>query len=63
MSFNYRVVATKNGEFPVGTLVLAKSGWRSHFISNGSDLEPISFDLGPTPQSYTLGAVGMPGMY
>jgi len=55
------VVATKNGEFPVGTLVLAKCGWRSHFISNGSDLEPISFDLGPTPKSYTLGAVGMPG--
>ena len=48
-------MATKNGEFPVGTLVLAKCGWRSHFISNGSDLEPISFDLGPTPKSYTLG--------
>ena len=40
---------------------MSKTGWRSHFISNGTDLEPISFDLGATPKSYTLGSLGMPG--
>ena len=56
-----RVIATKNGEYPVGTLVLSYAGWRSHFISDGTNLEPISFDIGSSPKSYTLGALGAPG--
>ena len=44
-----------------GTLVLSKAGWQSHYISKGDGLEPIRFDLGKTPISYTLGALGMPG--
>lgn len=55
------VIKSRNGEFPLGSLVLCKAGWKSHFISDGKDLEPISFDLGDTPKSYTLGALGMPG--
>ena len=30
-----RVIKTKNGEYPLGTLVLSNAGWRSHYISNG----------------------------
>jgi NADPH-dependent curcumin reductase CurA len=37
------------------------AGWRSHYISDGKDLHPISFDLGSTPLSYCLGTLGMPG--
>jgi NADPH-dependent curcumin reductase CurA len=58
---NYRVIKTRNGKYPLGTLVLAMAGWRSHFISNGEGLSPISFDIGTTPLSYTLGILGMPG--
>lgn len=57
-----RVIKTRNGEFPLGTLVLSVAGWKSHFISDGKNLEPISFDLGSTPPSYCLGALGMTGL-
>ena len=30
-----RVIQTKNGEFPIGTLVLSQAGWVSHYISDG----------------------------
>ena len=57
-----RVIKSRNGEYPVGTIVLSKAGWRSHYISpNGIGLEPISFDLGSTPLSHCLGTLGMPG--
>ena len=56
-----RVIKTRNGEFPVGTLVLSNAGWRSHYISDGRDLSPISFDIGDTSPSHCLGALGMPG--
>jgi len=56
-----KVIESKNGKFPVGTLVLANRGWRSHYISNGEDLNPISFDLGTTSSSHCLGTLGMPG--
>jgi len=56
-----RVIKSRNDEFPVGTLVLAQTGWRSHFISKGDNLKPIPFDLGDTLESYCLGALGMPG--
>ena len=52
-----------SGKFPLKTLVLAKPGWVTHFVSTGEDLSPISFDIGCTPLSYTLGALGMPGYY
>lgn len=55
------VIKTRNGQYPLGTLVLCKAGWVSHYISNGEGLSPISFDIGSTPISHTLGALGMPG--
>lgn len=58
-----RVIKSKNGEYPIGTLLLTKAGWQSHYISDGKkyELSPIRFDLGGTPISYTLGTLGMPG--
>lgn len=55
------VIKTRNGQYPLGTLVLSKAGWVSHYISTGEGLTPISFDIGSTPLSHTLGALGMPG--
>lgn len=55
------VIKTKNGQFPIGTLVLSKAGWQSHYVSKGEETNPISFDLGATRISLTLGTLGMPG--
>jgi len=57
-----RVIQTRNGEFPLGTLVLAVCGWQTHYLSkDGKDLRPIPFDLGSLSPSVTLGVLGMPG--
>ena len=32
------VVKTKNGQYPVGSLVLSKAGWTSHYVSNGVNI-------------------------
>lgn len=55
------VIKTKSGEFPLGTLVLSKAGWVSHYVSKGEGTEPISFDIGKSPISYALSILGMPG--
>lgn len=58
----FRVIKTRNGEFPLGTLVLGNSGWQTHYLSkDGKDLRPIPFDLGTLSPSVTLGVLGMPG--
>ena len=41
--------------------MLCNAGWTTHFISDGKNLEKICLDLGDTPKSYALGALGMPG--
>ncbi|XP_067683256.1 prostaglandin reductase 1-like [Haliotis asinina] len=57
-----RVTASKSDSFPVGMMVLARLGWRSHtIVSNTSILEQLP-PLGELPASLALGAVGMPGM-
>ena len=56
-----QVIKSKNEKFKVGTKVLANHGWVSHSITDGSDLRPITFDIGNTSLSYCLGALGMPG--
>ena len=38
-----RVIKTKNGAYPVGTLVLSKAGWQSHYISNGAEGLMVNF--------------------
>ncbi|XP_071082333.1 prostaglandin reductase 1-like [Haliotis cracherodii] len=57
-----RVTASKSDSFPVGTMILAKLGWRTHtIVSDTSILEQLP-PLGELSASLALGAVGMPGM-
>lgn len=65
MSF-FRVIDTKNENFPKGSIVFAQVGWRSHSIVDPSNLEKandfyILPDFGKEPYSLALGVLGMPG--
>ena len=56
------MIRTRNGQFPLGTLVLGLSGWRTHYLSkDGTDLHSIQFDLDSLSPSVALGVLGMPG--
>lgn len=54
-----RVLRTRNAAFNPGDIVLSHSGWRSHAISNGSDLRRL--DPKQAPLTTALGILGMPG--
>ncbi|XP_077400007.1 prostaglandin reductase 1-like [Vanacampus margaritifer] len=58
-----KVVQSKNAAFPIGAHVVGRGGWRTHTVSDGSDLVPVMPDW---PQdvslSLALGTVGMPGL-
>uniref|UniRef100_A0A4W6BQU9 Prostaglandin reductase 1 n=1 Tax=Lates calcarifer TaxID=8187 RepID=A0A4W6BQU9_LATCA len=58
-----RVIQSNNPAFPVGSHVVGRCGWRTHTISDGTDLIPIMPDW---PQdislSLALGTIGMPGL-
>ncbi|KAM7377205.1 hypothetical protein PAMA_013809 [Pampus argenteus] len=58
-----KVIQSKNPAFPVGSHVIGRCGWRTHTVSDGTDLTPIMPDW---PQdvslSLALGAIGMPGL-
>lgn len=58
-----RVVESKNSAFPIGTIVLASSGWTTHSISDGKELEKMPAEWPDTlPLSLLLGIVGMTGL-
>ncbi|XP_077598826.1 prostaglandin reductase 1-like [Stigmatopora nigra] len=58
-----KVVQSNNKAFPVGAHVVSRGGWRTHAISDGSDLVPVMPDWpGDVSLSLALGAVGMPGL-
>ncbi|NWR74670.1 PTGR1 reductase, partial [Centropus unirufus] len=58
-----RIVESKNPAFTVGTCVVATSGWRTHFISDGRDLQLLPSGWPESlPKSLALGTVGMPGL-
>lgn len=58
---SFRVVESKNSAFPIGTTVVAPSGWTAHSISDGKDLEKLLAEWPDTlPLSLALGMVGMP---
>lgn len=60
--FDSRVIQSKNPVFPSGSHVVARSGWTSHSISDGTDLVPIMPEWPQdVPLSLALGTVGMPG--
>ncbi len=54
------VTASNNDGFAVGDIVVARTGWASHAISDGSDIRKVD----PTIASLSayLGVLGMPGM-
>ncbi|XP_061769615.1 prostaglandin reductase 1-like isoform X2 [Nerophis ophidion] len=58
-----KVVQSKNAVFPVGMHVVGRSGWRSHTISDCSDLVPVMPDWPKDVSlSLALGIIGMPGL-
>ena len=62
VSFFRRVVQSKNTAFPVGTHVVARCGWRTHTVCDGT---PLTLILPNWPEdvslSLALGTIGMPG--
>lgn len=52
-----RVVASRHPRFRDGELVLARSGWQDHALSDGRDLTPLGDMAQP---SLALGLLGMP---
>ncbi len=52
------VIASRHPDFKVGQVVLGARGWRTHIVSPGATLTPIS---GGAPYSTYLGVLGMPG--
>lgn len=54
------VTASNNDKFAVGDIVVARTGWASHAVSDGSDIRKI--DPSIAPLSAYLGVLGMPGM-
>ncbi|NXS90543.1 PTGR1 reductase, partial [Jacana jacana] len=58
-----RVVESKNPAFTVGAFVVGRSGWRTHFISDGKGLQLLLSNWPESlPRSLSLGTVGMPGL-
>ncbi|KAI7814639.1 putative prostaglandin reductase 1-like, partial [Triplophysa rosa] len=57
-----KVIQSNNPAFPVGCHVVGRCGWRTHTVSDGSDITRVLADW---PQdvslSHALGAIGMPG--
>ncbi|KAG5684369.1 hypothetical protein PVAND_013604 [Polypedilum vanderplanki] len=60
-----KVIESKNGKFPVGSIVFAQAGWRTHTILNPAIQKINELTLLPdfrsVPYSSAIGACGMPG--
>lgn len=54
------VIASNNDGFKVGDIVVARSGWATHAISDGTDIRKV--DPSIASLSAYLGVLGMPGM-
>ena len=63
MSFT-RVIESKNAAYSVGSLHVAKFGWRSHTVADPTleeyEVRPVP-DMGGLAPSLCLGICGMPG--
>ncbi|KAM6105430.1 LOW QUALITY PROTEIN: prostaglandin reductase 1 [Pterocles gutturalis] len=58
-----RIVESKNPSFTVGDFVMPGSGWRTHPVSDGKDLQLLPSSWPESlPKSLALGMVGMPGL-
>lgn len=54
------VIASKHADFPVGSKVSSMNGWRTHYVTDGSDHTVLPET--PLCESHFLGVLGMPGM-
>lgn len=54
------VVASNNPAFAMGDIVLGRTGWQTHAVSDGASLRKVDPDLAPI--STAVGVLGMPGM-
>jgi NADPH-dependent curcumin reductase CurA len=54
-----RVIASNRSDYSVGDVVLAKTGWRTHAISDVAGLRKL--DPAAAPFTTALGVLGMPG--
>lgn len=54
------VIESRHPEFPVGSKVSSMLGWRSHYVTDGS--EHTRLPDTPLSESHFLGVLGMPGM-
>jgi NADPH-dependent curcumin reductase CurA len=54
------VVASGNPGFAAGDIVLGRTGWQTHAVSDGASLRKVDPALAPI--STALGVLGMPGM-
>ncbi|MFT5704167.1 MAG: NADPH-dependent curcumin reductase CurA [Shewanella sp.] len=54
------VIESRHSGFPVGAKVTSMSGWRSHYVTDGSDHTKLPET--PLSESHFLGVLGMPGM-
>ncbi|MDB5515540.1 MAG: NADP-dependent oxidoreductase [Tardiphaga sp.] len=53
-------VGSNNPGFAEGDIVLSRSGWQTHALSDGTGLRKVDPKLGPV--STAVGVLGMPGM-
>lgn len=53
------VIHSNSPDFSIGDLVLARTGWQTHYLSNGTGLQKI--DSTSAPVTTRLGVLGMPG--
>ena len=44
------VIASRNGDWPEGILVVGRFGWRGHALSDGGNLRALGPTLGPLPR-------------
>lgn len=54
------VIESLNPEFPIGSKVTSMLGWRSHYVTDGSEITRLPET--PLCESHFLGVLGMPGM-
>lgn len=54
------VIESNNSEFPVGSKVNSMHGWRSHYVTDGTEITRLPQT--PISESHFLGVLGMPGM-
>jgi hypothetical protein len=54
------IVVSNNPAFAVGDIVLGRTGWQTHAVSDGASLRKIDPALAPI--STAVGVLGMPGM-